>query len=492
MRIHCFIAASMAVFFALLGSEALAQENVYPAKVKSLFEKTDASEKPGYSDVPLIAVPQCGKTSSLVKSIQKAGAQAVIIPETEDGAVLREMASQWDGAAIPDGWVKEKSSFSILFYKAVAERNIPHTGASPLSEEIDKGLMRIDGALSGNNELYRKSLVFKRAKHLMDNILTIDAHGDLPCCYDDGCELGLRQVNQVSLQKMQEGHLSSRVLISYLGQKGLDDESSRKAFAYCDGMIDQILADIDKNKAWCGLAKTEEEAIRLKAEGKKAFFLGIENGYGIGNDIRNVKHYADRGVVYITLSHLYDNAICHSSTHSADTTLGLTDFGRAVVREMNRYGIIVDVSHTSSGTFWDCIKYSKAPIICSHSGAKAVFKHDRNITDDQLRALAEKDGLVMVYIVPDYMRTDKKVATIDDTMEHLMHCIKVAGIDHVGISCDFDGGGGGWGLNGDNDTINLTVHLLEAGFSQEDIAKIWSGNFFRVLTSVRQAQENSL
>ena len=465
---------------------AQAQVNKYPESVKQLMEQADARMLPGHQAAPVIAIPQCRNAAELVRLAQKAGASAVIVPETEDAAALREMAAGWDGAALPDGWVKDASAFSVLFYKAVADRNIPHTGASALSQEMDKGLMRYDGALPDMGALCRKAATYKKAKQLMDSILTMDAHGDLPCCYDEGCELGVRQLNQVSLQKMEEGHLSSRVLISYQGQKGLDDESHAKAFAYCDDMIDQILADIDKNKDWCGLARTREDAIQLKAQGKKAFFLGIENGYGIGNDVRKVEHYARRGVVYITLSHMYDNAICNTSTHSADTTKGLTPFGREVVKEMNRCGILVDVSHTSSGTFWDCIEHSTAPIICSHSGAKAVFPHDRNITDDQLRALAAKDGLVMVYIVPDYMNPQKANATIDDFMEHLQHCIQIAGIDHVGISCDFDGGGGGWGLNGDNDAINITVRLLEAGFSNQDIAKIWSDNFFRVLSAARQ------
>jgi microsomal dipeptidase-like Zn-dependent dipeptidase len=469
--------------FCCLGARA--QEITYPESVKPLMEQADARMLPDRQATPVIAVPQCKKAGALVKLVQQAGACAVIVPETDDAAALGNMAAAWDGAAIPDGWVKEASAFSVLFYKAVADRNIPHTGASALSVEMDKGLMRYDAALPDVEALCRKASTYRKAKQLMDSILSIDAHGDLPCEYDEGYELGLRQRNQISLQKMEEGHLSSRVLISYQGQKGLDEESSRKAFAYCDDMIDQILADIDKNSAWCGLAKTQEDAIRLKAEGKKAFFLGIENGYGIGNDLRNVEHFARRGVVYMTLSHMYDNAICHSSTHSADTTQGLTPFGREVVKEMNRCGILVDVSHTSSGTFWDCIELSSAPIICSHSGAKAIFRHDRNLTDDQLRALAAKGGLVMVYIVPDYMNTKKADATIDDFMEHLQHCIKVAGIDHVGVSCDFDGGGGGWGLNGDNDAINVTVRLLEAGFSHEDIAKIWSGNFFRVLDAAR-------
>ena len=475
------------VFFLLAAIVAPAQEIHYPASVKALFERADAAILPDGSQRPLIAVPQ--SSASLVKKIQQLGASAVIIPPTWDGAALNEMAAAWDGVALEDGWVKEKDAFSVLFYKAVADRNIPHTGTSALSQEIDRGLMRCDGALPSLEALCKKAQVYKKAKALMDGILTMDAHGDLPCCYDEGARLGLRQTNQISLQKMREGHLGSRVLISYLGQKGLDEESSCQAFARCDGILDEILADIERNKEWCGLARTEADALRLKARGKKAFFLGIENGYGIGNDIRNVEHYAKRGVVYITLSHMYDNAICHSSTHSADTTLGLTPFGREVVAEMNRLGVMVDVSHTSSGTFWDCIKYSKAPIICSHSGAKAVFRHDRNITDEQLRALARKDGLVMVYIVPDYMVTDYSKVSIDDMMEHLLHCIKVAGIDHVGISCDFDGGGGGWGLNGDNDVINVTVRLLEAGFSDEDIAKIWSGNFFRVLNKVQALAE---
>lgn len=469
---------------------AQAQVITYPESVRQLMEQADAQMLPGNQTVPVIAIPQCRKADALARCVQKAGAVAVVIPETEDGAALRGLAASWDGAAMPDGWVRETSAFSVLFYKVVADRNIPHTGSSALSREMDKGLMRFDGALPTIEALCPKAATFKEAKKLMDSILSIDAHGDLPCCYDEGYELGVRQRNQVSLQKMEEGHLSSRVLISYLGQKDLDEESPAKAFAYCDGLIDEILADIEKNKEWCGLARTKEDAIRLKAQGKKAFFLGIENGYGIGNDLKKVEHYARRGVVYMTLSHMYDNAICNSSTHSADTTLGLTPFGREVVKEMNRCGILVDVSHTSSGTFWDCIELSSAPIICSHSGAKAVFPHDRNLTDDQLRALAAKNGLVMVYIVPDYMNPQKADATLDDFMEHLLHCIQVAGIDHVGISCDFDGGGGGWGLNGDNDTINITVRLLEAGFSDQDITKLWSTNFFRVLNAVQQHGKN--
>lgn len=439
----------------------------------------------GSQSPAMIAVPQCPQADALAMGVREAGALAVIVPETQDSSALRDLAAAWDGAAVPDGWVSDSSSFSVLFYRALADRNIPHTGSSTLSVRIDSTLLRCDGALPDIESLCRKAATFKKAKWLMDSIIAIDGHGDLPCCYDDGYELGVRGKNQTSIQKMEEGHLGGRVLISYQRQRALDEESFRKAYDRCDGLIDQILADIAKNDSRCGLAKTEEDAMRLKAEGRKAMFIGIENGYGLGHDISSVKHFADRGVVYITLSHMYDNDICNSSSHSADTTRGLTPFGREVVQEMNRCGIMVDVSHTSSGTFWDCIELSSAPIICSHSGAKAIYRHDRNLSDDQLRALARKGGIVMVSIVPSYMSDKPDTVSIDDMIVHLRHCIDIAGIDHVGIACDFDGGGGSWGLNGDNDHINITVRLLEAGFSDEDILKIWSGNFFRVLNTVQ-------
>ena len=266
-----FLLSSLA--FCCLGCQMWAQNSVYPKSVKSLFEQTDAGTRPGGVETPVIAVPDCPEAASLVKSIHDAGASAIIIPKTSDGVVIRDMAASWDGAAIPDGWVNASSAFSALFYKAIADRNIPHTGVSPLSAEIDKGLKRIDDALEDTGALVRKASTFRKARKLMDGMLTIDGHGDLPCCYDEGYELGVRQRNQISLQKMEEGHLSSRVLVSYVRQGELDEESSRKAFAKCDGLIDEIMADIEKNKTWCGQARTPEDALRLKAAGKKAFFV---------------------------------------------------------------------------------------------------------------------------------------------------------------------------------------------------------------------------
>jgi microsomal dipeptidase-like Zn-dependent dipeptidase len=151
---------------------------------------------------------------------------------------------------------------------------------------------------------------------------------------------------------------------------------------------------------------------------------------------------------------------------------------------MNKVGMMIDVSHVSEGTFWDVIKYSKDPIFASHSSVKALCDHDRNLTDDQLRALAKNGGVIQICIYDGYLNNDAKAASIDDIVKHIDHAVKVAGIDHVGIGSDFDGGGGVLGCKGDNDMINITVKLIEKGYSEEDIRKIWGGNFFRVMNQV--------
>ena len=152
---------------------------------------------------------------------------------------------------------------------------------------------------------------------------------------------------------------------------------------------------------------------------------------------------------------------------------------------MNRQGILVDLSHPSEGTFWDCIKYSKAPIICSHSGARAVFGHNRGLDDRQLRALARNGGVIQVYAVPEFLTANRGSSTINDMMRHFFHCVEIAGPEHVGIGSDFDGGGGVWGCNGDNDLINVTVLMLEHGYSEKQIKGFWGGNFLRVLTEAQ-------
>lgn len=333
--------------------------------------------------------------------------------------------------------------------------------------------------------LVNKADTFKMAKDIHTRILSVDTHTDTPLWFTRGnFSVGMRKSNQVSIQKMEEGKLDAQFLAAFLAQKERDEVSSQKAVEKCHKMIEGIYADVAKYKDNCGIALTEEDALRLKAEGKKSFFIGIENGYAIGKDIKNVKKYKDMGVQYMTLSHSYDNDICNSSSNTADASKGLTPFGRKVVKEMNKVGMMIDVSHVSEGTFWDVMKLSKDPVFASHSSVRALCDHDRNLTDDQLRALAKNGGVIQICIYGGYLNENEKEASVDDVVRHIDHAVKVAGIDHVGIGSDFDGGGGVLGCKGDNDMINITVKLIEKGYSEEDIRKIWGGNFFRVMNQV--------
>lgn len=329
--------------------------------------------------------------------------------------------------------------------------------------------------------------LFAEAKDIHSRILSVDTHCDTPMSFSRGGSVGLRNRQQVSIPKMKEGFLDAQFLAAFLSQKELDDASMKAAVEKCQGIINDIYVDVAKYPDYCGIAVTEEDAIQLKAEGKKAFFIGIENGYGIGNDLGNIKKYYDQGVNYMTLCHSYDNAICNSSTNTADENKGLTEFGKKVVKEMNRVGMVIDLSHASMGTFWDVMKYSKMPVVCTHSGAKDVYFHNRNLNDDQLRALAKNGGVIQICIFASYMSPDRTKTSIDDVVAHIDHCVKVAGIDHVGIGSDFDGGGGVLGCKGSNDMIRITVKLLEKGYTEDMIRKIWGANFFRVLNTCRAA-----
>lgn len=334
--------------------------------------------------------------------------------------------------------------------------------------------------------LINKADTFRLAKEIHSRILSIDTHTDTPLWFKDGYSIGLRKDNMVSIQKMEEGKLDAQFLAAFIWQGKRDEASSRKAVEKTTHLIQSIYQEVEKHKDYCSIAITEEDLIRLKSEGKKAFFIGIENGYAIGKDLKNIEKFKQLGVNYITLCHSYDNDICHSSTHTEDATKGLTPFGREVVKEMNRLGIMIDVSHTSEGTFWEVIKESKRPIIASHSSARALCDHDRNLTDEQLRALAQNGGVAQLCLLDAYINKDRSAATVCDAANHLDHMIKVAGIDHVGVGTDFDGGGGLRGCKGDNDLINLTIKMIEKGYTEEDLKKIWGGNLLRVMKEVQK------
>lgn len=336
--------------------------------------------------------------------------------------------------------------------------------------------------------LVGKADTFRLAKEMHTRFLSVDTHTDTPFWFKrPGFRMADRERNMVNLPKMEEGCLDGVFLAAFIWQEKRDPASLQKAIDKTVSLIEGIYKEAARYPDLCGIAVTPEDFARLKKEGKKAFFIGIENGYGIGKDLANIARFQKMGVNYITLCHSYDNDICDSSTHTKKEWDGLSPFGEEVVREMNRQGIMVDLSHTGESTFWDVMKLTTVPVICSHSSARALCDHDRNLTDEQLRALAKNGGVVQVCLLDAYINPAKEKASITDAVEHIDHIAKVAGIDHVGIGTDFDGGGGLIGCNGDNDLIQITVKLIEKGYSEEDLAKLWGGNLMRVLKQVQTA-----
>lgn len=336
--------------------------------------------------------------------------------------------------------------------------------------------------------IVQKAETFHQAKEMHKRFLSVDTHTDTPFWFKRaGFDIASRERNLVNLPKMQEGYLDGVFLAAFIGQGKRDEASLQAAVEKVKGLIEGIHQQAERNKDLCGIAVTEADLIRLKGEGKKAFFIGIENGYGIGKDLSNIARFKKMGVNYITLCHSYDNDICDSSSRTKTEWNGLSPFGRQVVEELNRQGIMIDMSHASEKSFWDVIALTKAPIICSHSSSKALCDHNRNLTDEQLRALAKNGGVAQVCLLDAYINKNAKKASVTDAVEHIDHMVKVAGIDHVGVGTDFDGGGGLIGCEADNDLIQITVKLIEKGYSEQDIAKIWGGNLLRVMNQVQAA-----
>lgn len=336
-----------------------------------------------------------------------------------------------------------------------------------------------------------KADTFRRAKAIHKRITSVDSHTDAPGAFKGSYNMGERTKRQVNIPKMEEGMLDAQYLACWVRQRANDDEGRKKAVARTNLLMERTLKQIEMNSDRLELARTPEDIARIKASGKKAVLLAIENAYGVGS-IADFERVHKMGVTYVTLCHSLNNDYCDSSSDKTKRWKGLSPLGREAVSEMNRLGIMIDVSHASEDTFWDVLKLSKKPVIASHSTARAIFDHDRNMTDKQLRALAKQGGVAQATIVDIFAKKQapntapgEGDAYLSDFMNHLLHMIKVAGVDHVGIGTDFDGGGGVKGCRGDNDLINITVALLENGFSEEDIAKIWGGNFLRVMREVQ-------
>jgi len=382
-----------------------------------------------------------------------------------------------------------------------------------------------------------------KIEKIHDNVLTVDTHSDTPSRLLGGewkigerHEPGQRGSGKIDLPRMVEGGLDAEFFAVFIGQGQRTPEGYASARERATRMLDAIHKMCEDYPDMVELATSPEDAYRLERLGKRAAFIGMENGYPIGKDLSLIKKYYERGVRYITLCHSSDNDICDSSTDRRNPEdNGLSDFGRDVVAECNRLGIMVDLSHASDKTFFDVLKVTKAPVIASHSSVRSICDHPRNLTDEMLRALASNGGVIQICFVSSFVKKAKpnperdkalsqlrekygslrttrdeaqreKIrqeyrailekypvdrATVKDLVDHIDHVVKLIGVDQVGIGTDFDGGGDIEGCDNVSELPNITVELVRRGYSEDEIRKIWGGNIMRVFRKVEQIAEKT-
>jgi membrane dipeptidase len=371
-----------------------------------------------------------------------------------------------------------------------------------------------------------------RARAIHDRVLTIDTHADIPFNFaTPEVDPGVRGTRQVDIPKMVEGGLDVAFFIVYVGQGPRTPEGNEQARAQAltkFRAIRRMAEEMHPEKI--GLAYRAEQVERIARSGRKVAAIGIENGYVIGRDLTLIRRYYDLGARYMTLTHGGHNDIGDSATPRADEPSaehgGLSAFGRDVVDRMNRVGMMVDVSHVAKSTSLDAIKVSRAPVIASHSGVRAVNDHPRNMDDEQLLALRRNGGVIQVVALGEFVKSSPErraaaqavyqelgvtrrseltpeqraelrrqlaqvdtrfpPATVRDFVNHIDHAVKLIGIDHVGISSDFDGGGGISGWRDASETFNVTLELVRRGYSEGQIRKLWGGNLLRVWREVER------
>ena len=341
--------------------------------------------------------------------------------------------------------------------------------------------------------LVRQATNFSTAKHLHQRIVTLDTHCDTPMFFPQGIHFNQRDPRiLVDLQKMTEGHLSAVTMAAYLPQPKIGEQFSQKVsfnvgspLDYADLIFNKIEDIVQQNSRSISIARTPADLYEDKRKGRKSIMFAIENGLALNHDLKNVQHFAQRGVVYITLCHNGDNDICDSAK-GCNTHNGVSQFGERVIEQMNKYGIMVDLSHAAEKSFYDALDISQTPIVCSHSNCRALCDHPRNLTDDQLRALAQRGGLCHITLYGGFLRASGE-ATVMDALDHLEHAIELMGIDHVGLGTDFDGDGGVRGLADASELINFTLHLMRRKYSERDIERIWGGNWIRLMGQVQRS-----
>ncbi len=400
-----------------------------------------------------------------------------------------------------------------------------------------------------NNPMNYSDKVLEKAKAIHNRVLVLDTHVDISVSNFTADKNYTKDIgNQVNLPNMEAGGLDVAWFIVYTGQGELTPDGYDKAYENAISKFDAIerlTKEIAPQRI--GLAVSSKEARKLHAEGKKIAMIGVENAYPLGTDISRVKEFYDRGARYMSLSHNGHSQFCDSNTGEKDSLWidkGVSNLGKQVIKEMNKWGMMIDVSHPSKQSIKDMISLSKAPIIASHSSARALCNHSRNLDDEQLEWMKSNGGVVQTVAFSSYVSSEKhnaystaisekienlakergiemlswdqirKLETIDretyvkeyramseeatlmmndsdpkpvdvaDFVDHIDYLVEKMGLDHVGISSDFDGGGGIYGWNDASETLNVTSELVKRGYTEDEIEKLWSGNLLRVLDEV--------
>lgn len=378
----------------------------------------------------------------------------------------------------------------------------------------------------------KKKTIEQLASEIHEKVLTVDTHTDTPWAmlrggYDLGKRYDVKHDRlRVDFPRMKEGGMDAIFMAAFVGQGARDKEGNERAIERISQSIDSIVSHLSRHPSLAALGLDPEDAYHNESEGKRTILIGIENGYGIGNDLSNISMFFNRGARYITLCHVENNDICDSSTDTTEHD-GLSNFGEQVVKEMNRVGMMIDVSHISDSSFFDVINLSEVPVIASHSCARSLCDNPRNLSDTMLKTLAAKGGVIQMCILSDYVKTPepfperdsarqafrdkypefdklseaekeiarkewyaidsifpRKLATVSDMVDHIDHIVAVAGIDHLGVGTDFDGGGGLADCIEVSQMGNITLELVKRGYTEDQIRKIWGGNIMRVMREV--------
>jgi len=380
----------------------------------------------------------------------------------------------------------------------------------------------------------------KKARRIHAKCLTVDTHCDTPMLMIKP-GFNIREEHKapksrVDLPRMKKGGLDAMFFAVFTGQKPRTEENYRKTYLLANQMLDSIHSMVRQNTDLATLALKADDLERIEKTGKRAVYIGMENGFPLAKDITRVEEFYKKGVRYITLCHSFHNDICDSSSDAAPAEHnGVSDFGKQVISEMNRLGMMIDISHASDKSFFDAVELSKAPVIASHSSVRSVAKHDRNMSDEMIKKLAQKGGVIQICLLDVYIKepdttsvkfktekrlhkiyrttyntmseTEKAVfekewddvqasyaselPTVKDLVDHIDYVKNLVGVDYVGIGSDFDGGGGLRDCADVSQFPNITLELLKRGYTETEIRKIWGGNLLRVFREVEKIAEKA-